>query len=191
MRFLFAVIAISFSLLLFGQSIEKQAKKESKALEKEGWKPVSSDQPIYEQIEQTISLNYTSGKDFYIGNGDARSNDFGISAKAARADAQIKLASTLSSEVSARIASRLSSGLDKTDEEFLLTATINVLASIKTDLILHIYRYDDAENIYYARSVVKVDKQDFLNRLNEQVSTVISNRLNVDQNEVDSIIFNN
>lgn len=191
MRLLLICMVFGFSFHVYGQSIEKQAKKESKQLEKEGWKSISSDKTIQEQIEHSIALNYTSGNDFFVGNGNAKSEDFGISTKAARADAQIKLAGTLSSEVSSRITSRLSSGLDKSEEEFILNATINVLASIKTDLILHIFRYDESERAYYTRSIVKVDKRDFLNRLNEQIGSDISKRLNVDESEIHSIMLDN
>lgn len=159
----FVVCALLFlgATSVIAQNYQKEAKKQQKALLKEGWKILPGDKPMSDQIASSLELRSRSNTSILVSEGSARTSIFEAAMKGSKMTAQRNLASLFASSVSSMIQARQGSDL----EGFLSESIVKVSASLKSNTVMTIYREQDGK--YEFKTIVSCAIRDFWNLLPE------------------------
>lgn len=132
----------------------KEAKKQAKALKREGWKPAPGTMPIENQLsEYYIQLHELDGRfpKYIMGRASAKGSTYGVARKQAVARARVDIASSLQAEVASLNEmtegnTELSNGEVETMAKMLETSQTLVQQSIgRTNVVYEIFREVDGK----------------------------------------------
>ena len=141
------------------QNYQKEAKKQQRALEKEGWKILPGDKPMAEQLASSLELRSQSNTRVLVSEGSASTAVFEAAMKGSKMTAQRNLAGLFASSVSSLVQSSQSSEL----EVFLSESVVKVSASLRSNTVMTIYREQGGK--YEFKTVVSCAMRDFWNLL--------------------------
>ena len=155
---LYAVL-FSYACVAFGQSASKEAKKQYKSLQKEGWEVLPGDDPLLDQLTLSLQKIGELEKGTLVSEGSATTSRFEAAMKGSRILAQRNLASLFASSVSSYTKSEKGADLEK----FLSQSVVKVTASLRSETIMTIYREVDGK--YEFKTMVSCKTKDFWNLL--------------------------
>lgn len=141
-----------------GQSYQKEAKKQQKALEKEGWKTLPGDKPMLEQLANSLELRNRSNTKVLVGEGSSSTAVFEAAMKGSKMIAQRNLAGLFASSVSSLVQSNQGEL-----EGFLSESIVKVSASLNSNTVMTIYREQGGN--YEFKTIVSCAIRDFWNLL--------------------------
>ncbi len=146
---------------LTAQSYQKEARKQVKSLEKEGWKTLPGEKPMLEQLTSSLELRSRSNTRILVSEGSASTSVFEAAMKGSRMTAQRNLASMFASSVSSMVQSSKGTEL----EGFLSESVVKVSASLRSNTVMTIFREKDGN--FEFKTVVSCAIRDFWNLLPE------------------------
>lgn len=146
---------------LVAQNYQKEAKKQVKSLEKEGWKTLPGDKPMLEQLTSSLELRSRNNTRVLVSEGSASTTVFEAAMKGSKMTAQRNLASLFASSVSSMVQSNQGTEL----EGFLSESVVKVSASLKSNTVMTIYREQNGN--FEFKTIVSCNMRDFWNLLPE------------------------
>lgn len=146
---------------LVAQNYQKEAKKQVKSLEKDGWKTLPGDKPLLEQLTSSLELKSRSDTRLLVSEGSASTTVFEAALKGSKMTAQRNLASLFASSVSSMAQSNQGTEL----EGFLIESVVKVSARLKSNTVMTIYRERDGN--FEFKTVVSCATRDFWNLLQD------------------------
>ncbi len=158
-RLLLVAVLFLVTPCLWAQNYQKEAKKQQKSLEKEGWQTLPGDKSMLQQLTSSLELRSRSSSNVLVSEGTARTSIFEAGMKGSKMTAQRNLASLFASSVTSMVQSNKGSEL----EGFLSESVVKVSASLRSNTVVAIYREKDG--YYEFRTVVSCAMQDFWNLL--------------------------
>lgn len=174
------------ALLLFGmlganaQNYQKEAKKQRKVLEKEGWQVLPGDQPLEEQLANSLELRNRISADIIVSEGSATSPMFESAMKGSKMMAQRSLASLFASKVKTLVESTQGSEL----ERFLSKSVVKVSASLRSNTVMTIYR--EKEGNYEFKTVVSCATREFWNLLPENDKQILKDDFGISDDALEN-----
>lgn len=154
-RLLVGAFLLLSTTTLCAQNYQKEAKKQQKTLEKEGWKVLPGDKPMIEQLASSLELRNRSNTRVLVSEGSASTSVFEAAMKGSKMTAQRNLAGLFASSVSSLVQSSQSSEL----EGFLSESVVKVSASLRSNTVMTIYRETGGK--YEFKTVVSCAMRDF------------------------------
>ena len=98
-RLFVGIFVLLGTISVCAQSYQKEAKKQQKALEKEGWKVLPGDKPMVEQLTSSLELRNRSNTRVLVSEGSASTAVFEAAMKGSKMTAQRNLAGLFASSV--------------------------------------------------------------------------------------------
>lgn len=161
-RLLTSILLLLGTTCVAAQGFQKEAKKQQKALEKEGWKILPGDKPMLEQLTSSLELRSRSNAArVLVSEGSASTSVFEAAMKGSKMTAQRNLAGLFASSVSSLVQSGQSAEL----EGFLSESVVRVSASLRSNTVMTIFREQGGN--YEFKTVVSCTIRDFWNLLPE------------------------
>jgi hypothetical protein len=142
----FTASTVAQTMFPLPKDLAKKAKKEAKALIKEGWKPFPSELPIPQQVERSYAMQVSHIVKYKTGNGLGSASDLNIACMQAEEMARKSLAAQIKTDVKSLV-SQYDQDVQKNGEdvESMSKSVISIEARVQETLgsthpLLKIYR---------------------------------------------------
>lgn len=170
-RSILAIVLVFSWEVILCQNLEKEAKKQLKTLQKEGWETLDQDGELLNQLIRSLELRSgESSSKVLVSQGSAVTSNFEIAMKASKLDAQRNLAGLFASSVSSRVQTQKSGEL----EAFLSKSVVKIAASLKSTTVMRVYRQSGDD--YEFRTIVSCSLRDFWNLLPSEDKSTLKNQ---------------